>query len=307
MVSLGGDDDAGSKTVGNNDDDGDYITVEETPIGGDDDGTGDADGETSINETSDGPTPAPTEEDDGDTGGEAATNDTPMPVKSAGTEASADIITSELIEKYGIMPTTIDDCVNTEDETFTYTDENDNHAVTINCTALADMETWYLLPCDDNCHIDLEKIVSGIVEEALRETRGRTNDGEVVDALEEAARNAADAERFMENDVFEVKPKQTVEEAQKQLDQMREISDKGEEELRALDEDLQIMLDNIPDGPPEAVEAYQKGLGSIDLLKKLITEHMTMVAKDLLKAERALKRANGELKVTFPENSVEGE
>ena len=565
MVSHGGDDDTGSKTVGDNDDDGDFITVEETPVGGDDDETGDTNDETSINQTSDEPTSAPTDEDDGlediagddDTGNETSTNDTSMPVETAGTEASADTITSELIEKYGTMPTAIDDCTNTEDETVTYTDENDNNTVTINCTALASMETWYLLPCDDNCRNDLEKIIPGVVvgsgassgllptilnnrglwrnnpvsqtaivdwltthlqgvrdllstdvfdwtrvqsnikelmshppvdlplendvlpapegvpepaspeaiedaeaaveeasnalenlkhmtknpdalrsaeehlaeqqeilrqleesrnvlpddyleptyspeeiaaetvkledavqaverslksykavkgnptipkreqaalkqkwleakqnlkqvrdhirdnnipvddilentgseeiprwtdaeikaskeavknaKEALREARGRTNDGGVIDALEEAARNAVDAERFMEDDVFEVKPKKTVEEAQNQLDQMREISDKGEEELRVLDEELQRMIDNIPEGPSEAVETYQKGLESIDLLKKLITEHMAKVAKDLLKAERALKRANGELKVTFPDDPVEGE
>ncbi|KAH0288410.1 hypothetical protein M436DRAFT_61372 [Aureobasidium namibiae CBS 147.97] len=534
------------------DDDGDYITVEETPVGGDDD-----DDETSSKETPDGLSPTSTEEDDGDTGDKTYTNDTTMPVGSAGTEASAEVITSELVEKYGTMPTTIDDCINIEDAAVTQTDENDNNTVTINCTALTNMETWYLLPCDDHCHNDLEKIIPGVVvgsgasggllptilnnrglwsnnavsqtaiidwltthlqnvrnllstdvfdwsrvqsnikdlmqhppvdlplendvfpapegapepaspeaieaaetaveeasnalenlkhmtndpdalrsaeehladqqeilrqlresenvlpgdhfgptytpeeiavetvkledavqaveralknykaakgnptfpkreqaalekkwldakktlkqvrdhirdnnipvddilentvseevprwteaeiraskeavknaKEALKEARGVTDDGDVVEALEQTAKNAADAERFMEDDVFEVKPKKTVEEAQTQLDQMREISDKGQEELQALDKDLQNMMDNIPEGPPEAVEAYQKGLESIESLKKLTTEHMAKVAKDLLKAERALKRANCELKVTFPDDPVEGE
>jgi hypothetical protein len=95
-----------------------------------------------------------------------------------------------------------------------------------------------------------------------------------------------------------------VEDAQTQLDWVREVRDRGEEQLRAIDEHLQNMIDATPEGPVELVEAYQRGLDTIRNLKQSTQTYMTKVAKDLLKAERALKKAKGELKVTFPEDSV---
>jgi hypothetical protein len=195
---VGRDDDDGAawETVGDNDDGGDHIIIEETPadepeptptttntdgteddnddgsktVGDDDTPDHETDEpnttveEISTNEPTPTSTPTSTDQsDDENTDDDPSVDDTPLPPEAAGTEASADIITSELVEKYGIMPTSIDDCINTEDEIVTYTDENGNNNVTINCTALANMETWYFLPCDTECHDDLDEIIPGVV------------------------------------------------------------------------------------------------------------------------------------------------
>jgi hypothetical protein len=594
-------DDDGWKTVGDDDNTSDQITVEETPVGEPapttdedgktvDDDDNDLDNEipdepkTTVEESSpDEPMPPTTGEDDNENAGwktvgdesthnKTSVGNTTMPVEPAGTEASADTITSELVEKYGIMPTSIDDCINTEDEIVTYTDENGNNNVTVNCTALVNMETWYFLPCDVECHDDLEEIIPGVVvgsglsggllptilnnhglwsnnpvsqtavfnwltnhlqrvrsllstdafdwtrvqsnaeelmdhppvdlplendafsapesvpevatpeaieaaeaaveeaknalenlrymtknphaieaaedhlaekqealrqlkknarpaevpseegapsdpvdpvdpvdpaesafsaeeiaawtqklkdavravkeamrnytsirgnpriprrmqlarkaewmeakkavkairdhiherglpiddipeleepvrfapdpeaeaakqaakeaNNALRATRKLTQDEEVIQALEEAAQNAADVARYHKNNVYDVRPRQTVEQAQNQLNWVREVSRRGEDRLRAIDEHLQNMIDATPDFPPELVQSFQRGLDTIQRLKQSTQAYMAKVAKDLLKAERALKRANGDLKVTWPEDPVEGE
>jgi hypothetical protein len=592
VVSHDGDDDASWKTVGDDDDTGDQITVEETPVDeptpttneddqtvGDDDHNPDSDmfdePKTTVEETSpDEATPPTTGEDDDEDAGwktvgdegthnKTSVDDTPLPVEPAGTEALADTITSELVEKYGNMPTSIDDCINTEDEIV-----NGNNNMTVNCTALANMETWYFLPCDVECHDDLEEIIPGVVvgsglsggllptilnnhglwsnnpvsqtaivnwltnhlqrvrnllsadafdwtrvqsnaeellnhppvdlplendafpapesvpevatpeaieaaeaaveeaknalenlrymtknphaieaaedhlaeqqeklrqlkenaqpaevpseeglpsdpvepvepaestfspeeiaawtqklknavkavktamrnytsvrgsnrvsrrmqlarkhewmeakkavkairdhihetglpiddipeleepvrftdpeveaakkaakeaNDALRATRKLTQDEEVIQALEEAAQNAADVARYHKNNAYDVRPRQTVEQAQNQLNWVQEVSNRGAEQLRAIDEHLQNMIDATPEGPPELVQSFQRGLDTIQRLKQSTQAYMAKVAKDLLKAERALKRANGELKVTWPEDPVEGE
>ncbi|KAH0161414.1 hypothetical protein KCU67_g6352, partial [Aureobasidium melanogenum] len=48
-------------------------------------------------------------------------DDASEPVERVGTEASAETIASDLQEKYPDMPTSIDDCIDTEDEIVTYT------------------------------------------------------------------------------------------------------------------------------------------------------------------------------------------
>ncbi|KAG9516784.1 hypothetical protein KCU93_g8992, partial [Aureobasidium melanogenum] len=93
-------------------------------------------------------------------------DDASEPVERVGTEASAETIASDLQEKYPDMPTSIDDCIDTEDEIVTYTDDNGNVSGTVNCTALANMETWYFLPCDDKCRKDLKKIIPAVVVES---------------------------------------------------------------------------------------------------------------------------------------------
>ncbi|KAG9842843.1 hypothetical protein KCU98_g8153, partial [Aureobasidium melanogenum] len=87
-------------------------------------------------------------------------------VERVGTEDSAETIASDLQEKYPDMPTSIDDCIDTKDEIVTYTDDNGNVSGTVNCTALANMETWYFLPCDDKCRKDLKKIIPAVVVES---------------------------------------------------------------------------------------------------------------------------------------------
>ncbi|KAH0363806.1 hypothetical protein KCU65_g7189, partial [Aureobasidium melanogenum] len=93
-------------------------------------------------------------------------DDASEPAEKVGTEATAETIASDLQEKYPDMPTSIDDCLNTEDEIVTHTDENGTVIDTINCTALANMETWYLLPCDDKCRKDLKKVIPAVVVES---------------------------------------------------------------------------------------------------------------------------------------------
>jgi hypothetical protein len=180
IVGRDDDDYAAWKTVDGNDD-GDHITIDQTPAdepeltpttdeNGNDNDTFDNETdepETAVEEISpDEATPTPTstgEGDDEDTDNKPSVDDAPLPTEAAGTEASADTITSKLVEKHGTMPTSIDECIDTEDEIVTYTDENGNNNVTVNCTALANMETWYFLPCDAECHDDLDEIIPGVV------------------------------------------------------------------------------------------------------------------------------------------------
>ncbi|KAH0340286.1 hypothetical protein KCU81_g6839, partial [Aureobasidium melanogenum] len=166
-------DESSSPIEGDGVDAGDETSVDETPI--DDENSGDwqtagddgdeiTDESNNDNESQNG--------EDGSNDGTTKDNDSEdvddasEPVAVAGTAASAETIASDLQEKYPDMPTSIDECINTEDEIFTHTDENGNVIDTVNCTALANMETWYLLPCDDKCRKDLKKVIPAVVIES---------------------------------------------------------------------------------------------------------------------------------------------
>lgn len=478
-------------------------------------------------------------------------DDASEPVETVGTEASAETIASDLQEKYGDMPTSIDDCIDTEDEIVTYTDDNGNVSDTVNCTALANMETWYFLPCDDKCRKDLKKIIPAVVVESgiaggllptilnnhglwsrnpatqtavvewlttqLQQVRSRlstdwfnwssvrrsieellnhppvdtpfedypseldpfedpigsdpfesepydsdpvegepfegdtpvdttpyedpfggdplrdaeievqeaktelenvkhmTNNQDAIRAAEEhlaekeevlrrlqennptevpnenvvpedpmqppasieeetaaAARELKDAleevrrtykdyqevkndpsssngDRWLRRqdwleakkelkairkhirdarlpvddpgaadptvaDADAVQPakpidQEEVAEAQKKVDELKEMSDQDAQKAKTLDEDVQNMLDNPPEAeaPPEAIEAYEQGLQNLQNLKQSTLEHMAKLKKELRIADRALKKAKGELKVQFPDDPVAGE
>ncbi|KAG9737685.1 hypothetical protein KCU73_g9933, partial [Aureobasidium melanogenum] len=118
--------------------------------------------------------------------------------------------------------------------------------------------------------------------------------------------NVADADA-----VQPAKPidQEEVAKAQEKVDELKELSDKDAQKVETLDEDIQNMLDNPPEAEAsaEAVETYEEGLNNLQSLKQSTLEHMAKLKKELRIADRALKKAKGELKVQFPDDPVAGE
>ncbi|KAG9659001.1 hypothetical protein KCU64_g4143, partial [Aureobasidium melanogenum] len=168
-VDAGDETGVGETSIDNNDNSGDWQTVgddvgdettEETSNGDVVDETSD-NNDDELQTVDDGSNDETTDDIDSENVDNAS-----EPVETVGTEASAETIASDLQEKYPDMPTSINDCIDTEDEIVTHTDDNGNVIDTVNCTALANMETWYFLPCDDKCRKDLKKIIPAVVVES---------------------------------------------------------------------------------------------------------------------------------------------